>query len=91
MSQYSQENARSSNASQPLDTLLNRLREALGDHLPGGPLTDRLQPVLEGFMEQFQLVPRREYDAHLATIARFERLIADLEARVADLERRDGA
>lgn len=90
MSQYSQENARSSNASPPLDALLNRLREALGD-LPGGPLTDRLQPVLEGFMEQFQLVPRREYDAHLATIARFERLIADLEARVADLERRDGA
>jgi len=78
------------NPSMQIDALLERLREALGD-LPGGALTDRLQPVLEGFLAQFQLVPRREYDAHIATIARFERTVADLEARVAELERREGA
>ena len=71
----------------PLEELLSRLGETLGD-LSGESVTDRLQPGVEGFFEQFQLVPRREYDAHMASLSRLERLVSDLENRVAGLEQR---
>lgn len=72
----------------PLDSLLSRLREALGELAPE-PLLNRMKPVLEGFLAQFQLVPKREYDAHMAALTRLEATVTDLERRIAELERHD--
>jgi BMFP domain-containing protein YqiC len=72
----------------PLESLFSRLRDALGELAPE-PLFDRMKPVIEGFLTQFQLVPKREYEAHMATLERLEDTVADLEARIAELERND--
>lgn len=70
----------------PLESLFERLRHTLGELTPE-PLMNRLKEVLESFFEQFQLVPRREFDAHMAKLARLEETVADLEARITELER----
>lgn len=75
-------------ARNPLESLLVRLRDTLADATPE-PLANRIRPVLEGFFEQFQLVPKREYDAQLAALTRLEQTVADLEARIDQLERSD--
>jgi BMFP domain-containing protein YqiC len=72
----------------PPESLLSRLEEVLGELSPE-PLRQRLEPVMEGFLEQFQLVSRRDYEAHLKNLERLERRIAELEARIAELERDD--
>ena len=69
----------------PLDTLFDGLKDALGEIAPDN-LGSRLQPVLSGFFEQFQLVPRRDYDAHLAALTRLEATVSRLEARISELE-----
>jgi len=71
--------------SQPLDALFTGLKDAFDDIAPDN-LGNRLRPVLEGFFEQFQLVPRRDYDAHLAALARLEATVSRLEARISELE-----
>ncbi|MGE0621770.1 MAG: accessory factor UbiK family protein [Pseudomonadales bacterium] len=65
-------------AQTPLETLLGRLPESL---------RQRVRPVLDGFLEEFELVPRRDYDAHLATLARLEETVRRLESRIGELER----
>ena len=72
----------------PLEGLFSRLRDTLGELAPE-PLLDRMKPVIEGFLTQFQLVPKREYEAHMAALERLEDTVADLEARIAELERND--
>lgn len=69
----------------PMETLFARLADTLGELAPE-PLLARMRPVLEGFFEQFQLVPKREYDAHMATLRRLEETVIELEARVSGLE-----
>jgi len=69
----------------PLDALLERLRITLGDLAPE-PLLNRMQPVIENFLEQFQMVPKRDYDAHMAALKRLEATVADLESRIVELE-----
>ena len=73
---------------QPLDTLLTRLREALGELTPE-PLLQRMKPVVESFLSQFQLVPKHEYDAHMKAIDRLEQTVAALEKRIDSLEQAD--
>ncbi len=73
-------------SSTPLDTLISRLRENLGSLAPDS-LFERMRPVLDGFFDQFQLVPRREYDAHLEQMAKLEESVRRLEERIAELER----
>ena len=75
----------SQTSSPPLEDLIRRLRDALGD--APASLIDGMRPVLDGFFQQFQLVPRREYDAQLASLSTLEDKVADLEARIAELER----
>jgi BMFP domain-containing protein YqiC len=70
---------------EPLDALLNRLRTVAGEAPES--LIDRMRPVLDGFFEQFQLVPRREYDAQLASLTKLEEKVGQLEARISELER----
>ena len=72
----------------PLEGLLARLQETLGELTPE-PLLNRMKPVLEGFFEQFQLVPKREYDAHLDKLGRLEEAVTQLEARIGELEQHD--
>ena len=69
----------------PLEALFKRLRETLGELAPD-PLMSQMRPVVEGFFEQFQLVPKRDYDAHIGKLQRLEVTVADLEARIAELE-----
>ncbi len=69
----------------PLETLFSGLRDALDD-FPPEAAGNRIRPVLEGFFQQFQMVPKREYDAHMAALARLEETVADLESRIARLE-----
>lgn len=69
----------------PLEDLLDTLRSALGGLTPE-PLLNRMRPVLEGFFERFQLVPQRDFQAHLADLARMEQQISALEQRILVLE-----
>ena len=75
----------SNTGSDPLEALFARLRETLGDLTPE-PLLNRMKPVVQGFLEQFQLVPQREFQAHLANLERLEDTVADLEQRLSKLE-----
>jgi BMFP domain-containing protein YqiC len=70
----------------PLEALFARLREALGELAPE-PLLERMRPVFEGFFDQFQLVPRREYDAKLENLEQLEETVRELEKRITELER----
>lgn len=72
-------------AQTPLEALLAGLRDAFGEIAPDN-LGNRLKPVLEKFFEQFELVPRRDYDAHLAALARLEETVSRLESRISELE-----
>jgi BMFP domain-containing protein YqiC len=73
----------SQTAASPLEALISRLRDSLGDRAP----EERIRPVLDGFFERFQLVPRHEYDTHLADLAKLEDTVSRLEERIAELER----
>ncbi len=68
------------------DTLMARIRDVLGGLTPE-PVMERLNAMLEGFFEQFQLVSKRELEGHIASIEELKSTIADLERRMADLER----
>ncbi len=82
---FSGEHPMSERPQTPLETLFAGLRDALEEIAPDN-LGNRLRPVLEGFFEQFQLVPRRDYDAHLATLTRLEETVSRLESRISELE-----
>lgn len=75
----------SDSSERPLEDLFTRLSEALAGSNPEH-LTDRMRPVIESFFAQFELVPKRQFETHLATLTRLEEHIARLEARVAELE-----
>jgi BMFP domain-containing protein YqiC len=78
----------------PVELLLGRLRQALGD-LIGDPglasqdLTSRLTPAVESFLAQFELVPKREFEHYAESLERLRATIAELEQRVAELERQE--
>lgn len=69
----------------PLDELIDRIRQTLGELAPES-LLNRLKPVFEDFLGQFQLVPQREFQAHLEALARLETTVSQLEARIQTLE-----
>lgn len=71
---------------QPADTLIARIRDVLGGLTPE-PLMEHLTTMLEGFFEQFQLVSKRDLEGHIASIEQLKSTIADLERRMAELER----
>ena len=70
----------------PADTLMARIRDVLGGLTPE-PLMERLKATLDGFFEHFQLVSKRELEGHISNIEQLNRTIADLERRMAELER----
>jgi BMFP domain-containing protein YqiC len=72
-----------------ISTFVERLQQQIAGLLP----QDRVDAVMEqlrralrqGFSE-FDLVPRRELEAHLATVDRLTRTVEDLERRIRALE-----
>ena len=64
-----------------VEQLLAFLRQTLGSsnvHL--------FEDKLRDFLDQFALVPKHEYQAHLEKLETLERQVADLEARLHNLE-----
>lgn len=74
--------------SNPLEDLINRIRQTLGELTPE-PLLTRLTPVIDDFLSQFQLVPVRDFQAHLQTLAELEATVNQLEERIRSLEQAD--
>jgi len=73
----------------PIDAVLNRLREALAGWLPpdpGGDLEERLTRAVNAGLERFQLVPKGEFDRQVQLVQRLEREVERLEARLAAIE-----
>ena len=69
----------------PVENLFAGLRDALEDFAPE-QAEHRIRSVLDGFLEQFQLVPKHEYETQLAMLSRLEETVAELEARIGELE-----
>jgi BMFP domain-containing protein YqiC len=75
------------------DALINDFLERLQQQVAGLLPRERIDAVLEqarramrqGFAD-FDLVPRRELDAHLATLQRLMNTVEDLERRIRALE-----
>jgi len=84
----------------PAEALLASLQRTLQDILPArGPSSaatppegllrdamDGLRPALNGFLTEFELVPRRELEGYLASVERLRQTVSSLEARIAELE-----
>jgi polyhydroxyalkanoate synthesis regulator phasin len=74
-------------ATNPLDELIDRIRQTLGELAPES-LLNRLKPVFEDFLGQFQLVPQREFQAHLEHLQQLEASVSQLDMRIRSLESR---
>lgn len=74
-----------------ISDFVERLQQQIGDLLPGGSaeavLEQARRALQQGFAD-FDLVPRRELDAHLAVVEELRRTVEDLERRIRDLEGR---
>jgi BMFP domain-containing protein YqiC len=72
-----------------ITSLMERLREQIEMLLPEDSVNSVLQQagstLRQGFAE-FELVPRRELDGHLAALKQLTDTIKDLEQRIAELE-----
>lgn len=77
-----------------LETLINRLGEQFGDHLPAsvramrGELEDTLKLLLREGLGRMDLLTRDEFDIQQRLLARTRSKVEDLEARVRLLEAR---
>ncbi len=76
--------------SNPIEELINRIRDTLGGLTPE-PLLNRLTPILEEFLSQFQLLPVRDFETHLKSLAELEATVDQLEERIRTLEQAESA
>lgn len=75
-----------------IDTLRRRLTETLAALAPDQPvdeLADRIEPIIQGTLERFDLVPRRAFDNQVAALKRAQERLEELEQRIAALEGTD--
>ena len=73
----------------PLDDLITRVLEALGDLLPSEGLeriAERLRPALQRVLAPFEIVRREDFEGYLRHLDRLEREIGELEARLEALQ-----
>jgi BMFP domain-containing protein YqiC len=74
-----------------ISDFIERLQQQLGELVPhqtvAAVLDQARRTLRQGFAE-FDLVPRRELEAQLATLESLRRTVADLESRIGELERR---
>ncbi len=65
----------------PLEPLLDRLRDLLGE-----PGLAQLLPDIDRLLAQFELVPRATFDNHLRTLEELQARVAELETQLVRLE-----
>ena len=70
----------------PLTRLLEHIRATFGDVLPKDALT-ALENTATSLFERFELVPKHEYEAHMAVLESLQAQVASLEQRLETLER----
>ena len=71
---------------EPLRSLLERLQEVLPESLRNAELDAQLEAATRRFFANFELVPKREYQAHVHIVDQLEARVAELEARIEALE-----
>jgi len=74
-----------------ISDFIERLQRQIGGLLPQGSVDAVLEQarraLRQGFMD-FDLMPRRELDAHLAVLEELRKTVEDLERRIRELESR---
>lgn len=72
-----------------ISDFIERLQRQIGDLLPQGSVDAVLEQarraLRQGFAD-FDLMPRRELDAHLAVLEELRKTVEDLEQRIRELE-----
>ena len=71
---------------EPFRSLLERLQAALPDSMRTAELDAQLEAAAARFFANFELVPKREYEAHVQIVDRLEARVAELETQIAALE-----
>lgn len=70
---------------------LSRRVEALLASNPGRDVERNVRALLQSSLARLDLVPREEFDVQSRVLARAREKLAELEARIAELERRAAA
>ena len=71
---------------EPLRSFLERLKDVLPASLRTAELDAQLEAAAARFFASFELVPKREYEAHVQIVDRLEARVGELEAQIAALE-----
>ena len=71
---------------EPLRAFLERLQEALPPSLRSAEIDAQLEAAAARFFANFELVPRREYQAHVQIVDQLEARVTELEAQITALE-----
>lgn len=69
----------------PLGALMERIRRLLENGADPGAV-ERIEQAIADFLGAFQLVPKRDFDRHIEALRDLEAQVAQLERRVRDLE-----
>ena len=69
----------------PLTALLDNLRETLTGQVPSDALR-AIEATAKDLFARVELVPKHEYEAHMAVLASLEAQVASLEKRLQALE-----
>ena len=75
------------NERHPFDDLSERIRAAL-DNSPAKDFEKNLRALLAGWFDRMDLVLREDFDAQKKLLERAQAKLAELEARVTELESR---
>ncbi len=70
---------------EPLRSLLERLQAALPASMRSPEIDAQLETAAARFFANFELVPKREYEAHVQIVDRLEARVAELETQIAAL------
>ena len=70
----------------PLDALLAQIGRLL-EGTAGSGAAGQVQQVVADFLESFRLVPKRDFDEHLAELHELKAQVDELSRRVQALER----
>ncbi len=71
---------------EPLRLLIERLTEALPAALRSADIDAQLEAATTRFFANFELVPKRDYEAHVQIVDQLEARVAELESQIAALE-----
>ena len=76
----------------PLDALfarIGRLLEGTAGAGAGAGVAEQVQRAVEDSLAAFRLVPKKEFEEHLAELRDLQAEVAELSRRIQTLERRD--